>query len=54
MNLLPFEEKIRVPIGSGGTGGEQVVVNIYNTSTTIYKGDIELELTLDEPFWYAK
>ena len=54
MNLLPFEEKIEVPIGSGGTGGEQVVINIYKTSTTIYKGDIELELTLDEPFWYAK
>ena len=55
LNLLPFEEKITIPISSGDANiNEQVIVRNYTTSTTLYKGDIELELTLDEPFWYAK
>lgn len=60
INMLPFEKKITIPIASGGDKDEegnlieQVVINEYNTSTTLYKGDIELELVLDEPFWYAK
>ena len=54
IKMIPFEEKITVPIGSGGTDEEPVTVVNYSTSTTVYRGDIELELTLDEPFWYAK
>ena len=60
INMLPFEKKITIPIASGGDKDEegnlieQVVINTYNTSTTVYRGNIELELTLDEPFWYAK
>ena len=44
LSLLPFEEKIEVMIS-----------NIkYPTSTTLYKGEITLELIMDSPFWYAK
>ena len=42
--LLPFEEKTTVKISGKD----------YNTSTTIYKGEIELELVMDMPFWYSK
>ena len=42
--LLPFEEKTTVKISGKD----------YNTSTTIYKGEIALELVMDMPFWYAK
>ena len=60
LNLLPFEQKVTIPIASGGDKDEegnvieQVTINEYKTSTTLYKGDIELQLVLDEPFWYAK
>lgn len=42
--LLPFEEKVETYIG-GYT---------YNTSTTLYKGEITLEFIMDNPFWYSK
>ena len=42
--LLPFEEQTTVKIN-----GKE-----YNTSTTLYKGEITLELTMDMPFWYSK
>ena len=44
LNLLPFEAVIEVPI----------LNTTYKTSTTLYKGDINLELVMDEPYWYAK
>lgn len=44
MSVLPFEEKTTVKIA-----GQD-----YETSTTIYKGDINLRFIMDEPFWYAK
>ena len=55
LKLLPFEEKVTIPIATGSAAAnEQVTIRNYSTSTTLYKGDIELELVLDEPFWYAK
>lgn len=43
-NLLPFEEKTEVKVGGLS----------YKTSTTIYRGDISLDFTMEEPYWYAK
>ena len=44
LELLPFEDVITVEFGG----------QTFNTSTTKYKGEIGLSLTMDEPFWYAK
>lgn len=44
LSLLPFEEKVNVKLGE----------RTYTTSTTLYKGDIELSFVMDEPFWYSK
>lgn len=44
LNLLPFEKKTQLTIGD----------RTYPTSTTLYKGEINLTFTMDEPFWYAK
>ena len=43
LSLLPFEHPTSIII-AGKT---------YNTSTTLYKGDIEITFTMDEPFWYS-
>ena len=44
LELTPFEEQIEVKLGE----------EIYKTSTTLYKGSINLELVMDEPFWHSK
>ena len=44
LNLLPFEQKTTIKIGN----------QTYPTSTTLYKGDIQLVFVMDEPFWYAR
>ena len=44
LSLLPFEKPISIKIGGIS----------YDTSTTLYKGEIELEMVADDPFWYAK
>lgn len=44
ISVLPFEEKTKVNIA----GLE------YDTSTTLYKGQIQLKFIMDEPFWYSK
>lgn len=44
INVLPFEEKTTINI----LGQE------YETSTTIYKGEINIRFVMDEPFWYSK
>lgn len=44
LNMLPFEKKVSLTVGT----------QTYYTSTTEYKGNIELSLILDEPFWYSK
>ena len=43
ISLLPFEENIQVNISG----------NYYPTKTTLYKGDITVEMVMDEPHWYA-
>ena len=43
LSLLPFESTIQFNI-----------TNVpYTTKTTLYKGEITLELVMDEPYWYA-
>ena len=42
--LLGFEEPIGVILNGAS----------YKTSTTIYRGEIDLDMTMDEPYWYAK
>ena len=44
LTLLPFEKPTTVLVG-GLT---------YNTSTTLYKGEITLDFIMDSPFWYSK
>lgn len=44
LSLLPFEHEVPVKISE----------HTYMTKTTLYKGDITLQLVMDEPFWYAK
>lgn len=43
LSLLPFEQDTSIFI----SGFE------YKTKTTLYKGDINLELVMDQPHWYA-
>ena len=43
LDLLPFEQPINTPISDV----------YYSTSTTLYKGDISLNLVMDDPHWYA-
>lgn len=55
LHLLAFEENVDVPFQLGGNvEGEAVTEVLYNTSTTVYRGEIDLEFVMDEPFWYAK
>ena len=44
IDVLPFEKQITINFSG----------NSYQTSTTLYKGFIKLELVSDMPFWYAK
>lgn len=48
LHLLPFETQVAIPFTTDF--GEES----YTTSTTMYKGEIDLEFVMDEPFWYAK
>lgn len=43
MSLLPFEQDIEVEVNN----------TIYTTKTSLYKGDITLELVMDDPKWYS-
>lgn len=43
LNLLPFEHDVEMMLSSSP----------YKTKTTLYKGDIQLSLTMDYPHWYA-
>lgn len=43
-SILPFEEKITVKIAGRD----------YQTSTTLYKGRINLSFVMDDPFWYSR
>lgn len=44
LQLLPFESEVEVMISSYS----------YTAKTTLYKGSISLDFTMDQPFWYAK
>ena len=44
MNMLPFEDEVETKIGGKS----------YAVSSSIYKGDISLDLVADYPFWRAK
>ena len=44
LHLLPFEEKTSKKIDG----------QLYYTSTTLYKGEISLSFTMEEPYWYSK
>ena len=43
INLLPFEQEVEINISS----------EIHKTKTTLYKGDIQLSLIMDQPHWYS-
>ncbi len=43
LSLLPFEDDVSITINEIS----------YKTKTTLYKGDIQLKLVMDEPHWYA-
>lgn len=43
LSLLPFETHVTMTVGG----------HDYLVTTTLYKGDITLKLTMDEPHWYA-
>lgn len=43
-SFLPFEKKTEVKIHK----------KMYKTSTTLYKGEINITFTMDEPYWHAK
>ena len=44
LKLLGFESPIKIELDG----------SYYSTSTTLYKGEIELTLIMDDPYWYAK
>lgn len=44
ISCIPFEKQTTINIDNFS----------YNTSTTIYKGEISLEFVMDDPFWYSK
>lgn len=44
LSTIPFEEKVEFAL-DGRT---------VETSTTLYKGEIQLDLIMDEPFWHSK
>lgn len=44
LSLMPFEKKATIKIAN----------NEYSTSTTLYKGTIDLNLITEDPFWYSK
>ena len=44
LSLLPFEKEVEVLVNNK---------NYYKTKTSLYKGDITLELVMDDPYWYG-
>ena len=44
LSFLPFEEKTSIKING----------SFYETSTTLYKGEVQLSFIMDEPHWYSK
>ena len=53
-HLLGFKEEVQVPFQSGDSAaGETVKPVNYTTYTTVYRGEIDIEFVMDEPFWYS-
>lgn len=44
ISLLPFEKKTQVKVGG----------QFYETSISLYKGEIKLDFVMDDPYWYSK
>lgn len=44
LSMIPFEKKVDLKINN----------HAYETSTTVYRGNITLTFVMDEPYWYAK
>lgn len=44
ISLLPFEDKRMIKIGD----------NSYEFSTSLYKGEIQIEFVMDDPYWQSK
>lgn len=42
-HVLPFEKKVKSMFAG----------RLYEISTTVYRGDIDLEFVMDDPFWYS-
>lgn len=49
-HLLGFKQEVSIPFKTGDGNNQQT---LYNTYTTVYRGEIDLELIMDEPFWYS-
>ena len=47
ISVIPFQETVTVPFYN--EFGDKT----YTTSTTLYRGQIDLEFVMDEPFWYS-
>ena len=60
LSLLPFETIIPVTLKVDSTQNienndeTQGIQTVYDIHTTLYKGEITLNLIMDEPHWYAK
>lgn len=55
LNLLPFEYKTEVQLNDGvNHDGDDNNDYSYDIKTTLYKGEIELTLISDDPYWYGK
>ena len=50
LHLLGFKQEVSLPFKTGDGDNQQT---FYNTYTTVYRGEIDLELIMDEPFWYS-
>ena len=48
LRVLPFEQNVTVPFYNEVSGDR-----IYTTSTTLYKGEIDISFVMDDPFWYS-
>lgn len=50
LHLLGFKQEVSLPFKTGDGDNQQT---FYSTYTTVYRGEIDLELIMDEPFWYS-
>ena len=54
LHLLGFKKEVEVPFQLGGVETTDDIQRVsYSTYTTEYRGEIDLEFVMDEPFWYS-